>query len=64
LSFAREKIGHEKNTQHEGKSVSEAGEGMEVAISVPGITFDRHLKDVEFLYSMQMLSSSHFLELS
>lgn len=44
-------IGRIKNIQKEKDSLKEASEGMEVAISVPGVTFDRQLKDVEFLYS-------------
>ncbi|HRZ85481.1 MAG TPA: translation initiation factor IF-2 [Candidatus Paceibacterota bacterium] len=44
-------IGRVKNVQADKKSVEEANQGMEVAISVPGITFDRHLKDVKYLYS-------------
>jgi len=51
IAKSGEKIGHVKNIQHEKASLKEAGEGMEVAISVPGVTFDRQLKDVEFLYS-------------
>ncbi|MBU3912498.1 MAG: translation initiation factor IF-2 [Nanoarchaeota archaeon] len=47
----REKIGRVKKIQHEQASIEEASEGMEVAISVPGITFDRQLKNIEFLYS-------------
>ena len=31
--------------------VEEATEGMEVAISIPGMNFERQLKDKEFLYS-------------
>jgi len=48
-----EKIGKIKNIQSEGKSVNEASEGMEVAISIPGINFERRLKDdnVKSLYS-------------
>ncbi len=45
-----EKIGKIKNIQSENKSVEEAREGMEVAISVPGTNFERKLKDKEFLY--------------
>jgi len=51
ITKSGEKIGHTKNIQHEKASLKEASEGMEVAISVPGVTFDRQLKDVEFLYS-------------
>ncbi len=46
-----EKIGRVKNIQSENKSVKEATEGMEIAISVPGLNVERQLKDSEFLYS-------------
>ena len=46
-----EKVGRIKNIQSENKSVGEAIEGMEVAISVPGINFERVLKSKNFLYS-------------
>jgi len=46
-----EKIGRTKNIQSENRSVQEAMEGMEVALSIPGINFERQLKDKEFLYS-------------
>jgi len=46
-----ERIGRVKNIQHEKSSIQEASEGQEVAISVPGITFDRKLKDTKFLYA-------------
>jgi len=45
------KIGRIKKIQSENKGVDEATEGMEVAISIPGINFERQLKDKEFLYS-------------
>lgn len=46
-----EKIGKVKNMQSEGRSVEQAGEGEELAISVPGINFERRTKDIGFLYS-------------
>jgi translation initiation factor 5B len=46
-----EKIGRIKNIQSENKSVQEAIEGMEIAISVPGLNVERQLKDLEFIYS-------------
>ena len=46
-----EKIGRIKKIQSENKSVEEAKESMEVAISLPGVNFERQLKDKEFLYS-------------
>lgn len=46
-----EKVGKIKNIQSENKSVAELNEGMEAAISMPGINFERKLKNTEFLYS-------------
>lgn len=46
-----EEIGRVKNIQHEKTSLKEASESMEVAISLPGVTFDRQLKDEKLLYS-------------
>ena len=46
-----EKVGNLKNIQSENKSVQEAKEGMEVAISIPGLNFERQLKNKKFLYS-------------
>ena len=47
----KEKIGRIKEIQSQGKIVHEAGEGMEIAISIPGINFERTLKNREFLYT-------------
>ncbi|MCA9487773.1 MAG: translation initiation factor IF-2 [Nanoarchaeota archaeon] len=55
-----EKIGNIKNIQSENKSVQEAIEGKEVAISIPGINFERQLKDKKYLYSN--LGESQFKE--
>ena len=46
-----EEVGKIKNIQSENKSVQEATENMQVAISIPGVNFERQLKDKEFLYS-------------
>ena len=46
-----DKVGRLKNIQSENKSVGEAIENMEVAISIPGVNFERQLKNKEFLYS-------------
>jgi len=46
-----EKVGRIKNIQSENKSVEEAKEGLEVAISIPGVNFERQLKDKTYLYS-------------
>lgn len=46
-----EKVGKIKNIQSEKKSVEEAIDGMEVAISIPGVNFERQIKDKKMLYS-------------
>jgi len=46
-----EKVGRIKNLQAENKSVEEATESQELAISVPGINFERRMKNVDFMYS-------------
>ena len=51
MSETEEKIGRTKNIQADKQSVEEAGEGMEVAISIPGTNFERELGDKKFLYS-------------
>ena len=43
--------GRIKNIQSNNKSVEEAVESMEVAISIPGGNFERHLADKQFLYA-------------
>ncbi|MBU2104495.1 MAG: hypothetical protein KKF67_01825, partial [Nanoarchaeota archaeon] len=53
-----EKIGRIKNIQSENKSVGEATESMEIAVSVPGVNFERVLKETQFLYSE--ISESQF----
>jgi translation initiation factor 5B len=45
------KIGHIKEIQHERKNVSEANSGQEVAISLPGVNFERQLSIGENLYT-------------
>ena len=46
-----EKIARVKNIQSESKPIQEATEAMEVAMSLPGVNFERVLGDREFLYS-------------
>jgi translation initiation factor 5B len=46
-----ETVGKVKNLQADNKSVEEANEGKELAISIPGINFERRMKAVEFVYS-------------
>lgn len=55
-----EKISKIKSMQLEKKSLEQATSGMEFAISLSGITFDRQLKDSRYLYSD--LSESQFRE--
>jgi translation initiation factor 5B len=46
-----EKIGNIKNIQSEQKSVETAEEGLEVAISIPNVNYERQLKGKRFLYT-------------
>jgi len=46
-----EEIGRIKKIQSENKSVEEATENMEVAVSIPGVNFERQMKDTKFMYS-------------
>ncbi|MFA4887934.1 MAG: translation initiation factor IF-2, partial [Candidatus Nanoarchaeia archaeon] len=46
-----EKIGQIKEIQEEKSSVKEASKGKEVAISLPGVNFERELKAGESLYT-------------
>jgi len=46
-----DKVGRVKNIESDKHSVKEATEGMEVAISIPGVHFEKELKEKKFLYS-------------
>jgi translation initiation factor 5B len=46
-----EKVGKIKNIQSEKKTVNEANDGMEVAVSMGGVNFERVMKNKNFLYS-------------
>lgn len=46
-----EKIGRIKQIQSEKATLQEAGKGTEVAVSVPGVNFERQLQKDEILYS-------------
>jgi len=46
-----EKVGRVKHMQSENKSIEEAKENMEIAISTPNVNFERELKNKQFLYS-------------
>ncbi len=58
INNKNEEVGRVKNIQSENKSVTEATAPMEVAISTPGVNFERQLKDKNFLYSE--ISESQF----
>lgn len=45
------KVGEVKNIQADMKKVGEATKGMEVAISLPGINYERQLKEIKYLYT-------------
>ncbi len=46
-----EEVGKIKNIQMENKSVSEASEGTELAVSMPGVNYERRMKTVDFIYT-------------
>ena len=46
-----EKVGRIKNIQSENKAVDSALEGQEVAVSIPGINFERRMRSIDSLYS-------------
>jgi len=56
-----EEVARVKSLQHDKASVEEATEGQEIALALPGVTFDRQLKDCRFLYSY--LSSKQIKQL-
>ncbi len=51
INSKAEKVGRIKNIQSENKSVQEAQEPLEVAISIPGTNFERKIKNLDYLYS-------------
>ncbi len=51
ISETGEKIGKIKAIQLENKSIEEAAENAEIAISLPGVNFERKIKKHKFLYS-------------
>ena len=46
-----EKVGRIKKMQSENKSVQEAFESQELALSMPGINFERRMKNINLMYS-------------
>jgi translation initiation factor 5B len=55
-----EQISRVKALQEDKTSLEEATEGKEVAMSLPGVNFERQLKDKKYLYSQ--ISESQFKE--
>jgi len=53
-----EEVARVKSIQYEKESMQVAKEGQEIAISLPGINFERRLKEIKFLYSQ--ISQSQF----
>lgn len=51
ISDKGEDIARVKSIQHEKVNVEEATEGMELAMALPGVTFDRQLKEIRHLYA-------------
>ena len=56
-----EEIDRVKGIQHENKSINQATPGMEVAISLPNITYGRQIKEDDILFSS--LNEQEFLQL-
>lgn len=46
-----EEVARVKSLQHEKQSVNTASQGQELALALPGVTFDRQLKETKYLYS-------------
>ncbi|MCU0642451.1 MAG: translation initiation factor IF-2, partial [archaeon] len=46
-----EEVARIKSLQHEKSSVNEATPGQEMAMALPGINFERRLKEVKYLYA-------------
>lgn len=46
-----EDIAHVKSIQSDKQSVEQATQGQELALSLPGVTFDRQLKTTRYLYA-------------
>lgn len=58
IDQAGEEVARIKNMQLDNKSVPEAFEGTELAISMPGINYERRMKTVDFMYTE--ISESQF----
>ncbi|MFB6246591.1 MAG: translation initiation factor IF-2 [Candidatus Pacearchaeota archaeon] len=51
ISERGEKIGKIKGIQSQNEAVNQASTGMDVAISIPNINFERFMKDKEYVYT-------------
>ena len=59
-----EKIGAIKAIQSENKSIEKAAKNMEVAVSMPGVTFGRQVKENDVLYSDMGEENFHNLKMN
>lgn len=55
-----EEISRVKSIQHEKESRNEATEGQEIAVSLPGVNFERQIKNKNVKYLYSNISSSQF----
>ena len=55
-----EKVGRVKNIQSENKSVDKSTEGMEIAISIPGLNYERQIKNTNINLLYSEISESQF----
>ena len=55
-----EEVARVKSIQHEKAAVQQATEGQELALALPGLAFDRRLKEVKYLYAY--ISDKQFKE--
>ena len=46
-----EEVARVKSIQHEKAAVQQATEDQELALALPGVAFDRRLKEVKYLYA-------------
>ena len=46
-----EEVARVKGLQHDKESVNDANDGQELAMSLPGVNFERRLKEIKYLYS-------------
>jgi len=60
INKENKKVGRIKKIQSENKPVEEAKEGLEVAISMPGVNYERQIKNTNTEYLYSDISQSQF----